>query len=58
LIEDAESTTQDCERSRPGAREDEKATYLKGVTHLTVIVFIFAVLESGHDVMVVGGDVA
>jgi hypothetical protein len=30
LIEQAESTTQNCERSRPGVREEEKATELKG----------------------------
>jgi hypothetical protein len=30
LIEQAESTTQNCERSRPGVREDENATELKG----------------------------
>jgi hypothetical protein len=30
LIEQAESTTLNCERSRPGVREDEKATKLKG----------------------------
>jgi hypothetical protein len=30
LIEQAESTTQDCERLRPGVREEEKARELKG----------------------------
>jgi hypothetical protein len=30
LIEKAESTTQNCERSRHGVREDENATELKG----------------------------
>jgi hypothetical protein len=30
LIEEAESITQNWERSRPGVREDEKATELKG----------------------------
>jgi hypothetical protein len=30
LIEEAESTTQNCERSRPRAREDENTKELKG----------------------------
>jgi hypothetical protein len=30
LIEQAESATQNCERSRPSVREDENATELKG----------------------------
>jgi hypothetical protein len=30
LIEQAESTTLNCERSRPGVRKDENATELKG----------------------------
>jgi hypothetical protein len=30
FIDQAESTTQNCDRSRPGVREDENATELKG----------------------------
>jgi hypothetical protein len=39
-------------------REEEKATELKGDTHLGVIVFIRALLEGGQTVRVIGGDVA